>query len=130
MKIALLSASFAVVSLAVAASYVLPSGSTLERAITVALAERPGLTDVCLFAYPINRVDITGAEAFGNIRKLLESRGVRLHVAGLKLPAQQVLERAGLLGTAPLLANYRTDAEALAALVAAKAATATTKAQA
>jgi len=106
------------------------SGSTLERAITVALAERPGLTDVCLFAYPINRVDITGAEAFGNIRKLLESRGVRLHVAGLKLPAQQVLERAGLLGTAPLLANYRTDAEALAALVAAKAATATTKAQA
>jgi len=106
------------------------SGSTLERAITVALAERPGLTDVCLFAYPINRVDITGAEAFGNIRKLLESRGVRLHVAGLKLPAQQVLERAGLLGTAPLLANYRTDAEALAALVAATTATASTKAQA
>ena len=31
MKIALLPASFAVVSLAVAASYVLPSGSTLER---------------------------------------------------------------------------------------------------
>ena len=106
------------------------SGSTLERAITVALAERPGLTDVCLFAYPINRVDITGAEAFGNIRKLLESRGVRLHVAGLKLPAQQVLERAGLLGSAPLLANYRTDAEALAALVAATTATASTKAQA
>jgi hypothetical protein len=31
MKIALLSVSFAVVSLAIAASYVLPAGSTLER---------------------------------------------------------------------------------------------------
>ncbi|RZI65149.1 MAG: SulP family inorganic anion transporter, partial [Variovorax sp.] len=32
------------------------SASTLEHAITAALAERPGLTDVCLFAHPINRV--------------------------------------------------------------------------
>ena len=92
------------------------SASTLERAITVALAERPGLTDVCLFAHPINRVDITGAEGFGSIRRLLESQGVRLHVSGLKLPAQQVLERAGLLAPSPLLVSYRTDAEALAAL--------------
>ena len=92
------------------------SASTLERAITVALAERPGLTDVCLFAHPINRVDITGAEGFGSIRRLLESQGVRLHVSGLKLPAQQVLERAGLLAPSPLLVGYRTDAEALAAL--------------
>lgn len=92
------------------------SASTLERAITAALAERPGLTDVFLFAHPINRVDITGAEAFGNIRKLLASQGVRLHIAGLKLPAQQVLERAGLLAPSPLLFAYRTDAEALAAL--------------
>jgi SulP family sulfate permease len=92
------------------------SASTLERAITAALAERPGLTDVFLFAHPINRVDITGAEAFGNIRRLLASHGVRLHVAGLKLPAQQVLDRAGLLVPGPLLFTYRTDAEALAAL--------------
>ncbi|MGJ7579940.1 SulP family inorganic anion transporter [Variovorax sp. RHLX14] len=92
------------------------SASTLERAITAALAERPGLTDVFLFAHPINRVDITGAEAFGNIRRLLAAQGVRLHIAGLKLPAQQVLERAGLLAPGPLLFAYRTDAEALAAL--------------
>ena len=92
------------------------SASTLERAISVALAERSGLTDVCLFAYPINRVDITGAEVFGSIRRLLESRGVRLHVSGLKLPAQQVLERAGLLAPGPLLFTYRTDAEALASI--------------
>jgi SulP family sulfate permease len=92
------------------------SASTLERAITVALAQRPGLRDVCLFAYPINRVDITGAEVFGSIRRLLESQGVRLHISGLKLPAQQVLERAGLLAPGPMLFSYRTDAEALAAL--------------
>ncbi|MEJ8811366.1 SulP family inorganic anion transporter [Variovorax ureilyticus] len=91
------------------------SASTLERAISVALA-RQKLTDVCLFAYPINRIDITGAEVFGSIRRLLESEGVRLHVSGLKLPAQQVLERAGLLSPGPMLFSYRTDAEALAAL--------------
>ena len=92
------------------------SASTLERDISTALAERPGLTDVCLFAHPINRIDITGAEVFGGIRRLLESQGVRLHVSGLKLPAQQVLERAGLLAPGPLLFHYRTDGEALAAL--------------
>jgi len=41
---------------------------------------------------------------------------VRLHLSGLKLPAQQVLERAGLLAPGPLFFSYRTDAEALAAL--------------
>jgi len=92
------------------------SASTLEHAITAALAERPGLTDVCLFAHPINRVDLTGAEVFGNIRRLLESQGVRLHLSGLKLPAQQVLERAGLLKPGAMFFSYRTDAEALAAL--------------
>lgn len=92
------------------------SASTLERAISVALAQRSGLTDVCLFAQPINRIDITGAEVFGGIRRLLESQGVRLHVSGLKLPAQQVLERAGLLSPGPLLFCYRTDADALTAL--------------
>lgn len=95
------------------------SASTLEHAITAALAERPGLTDVCLFAHPINRVDLTGAEVFGNIRRLLESQGVHLHVAALKLPALTLLDRAGLLAPGPLLSLYRTDGEALAALRAA-----------
>jgi len=92
------------------------SASTLERAVNTALTERPGLTDVCLFAHPINRVDLTGAEVFGSIRRLLENKGVRLHLSGLKLPAMQVLERAGLLAPGPLLFTYRTDAEAVAAL--------------
>ncbi|WP_213957664.1 MULTISPECIES: SulP family inorganic anion transporter [unclassified Variovorax] len=92
------------------------SASTLERAVSEAMAARPGLTDVCLFAQPINRIDITGAEVFGSIRRTLENGGVRLHLSGLKLPAQQVLERAGLLAPGPLLFVYRTDADALAAL--------------
>jgi SulP family sulfate permease len=92
------------------------SASELERAIAEAVAERPGLTDVALFAYPINRVDVSGAEAFGSIRKSLAAKRVHLHVAGLKLPAQQVLERAGQLKPDALLSSYRTDAEAIAAL--------------
>jgi SulP family sulfate permease len=94
------------------------SAPTLERAIAQALAARPGLTDVCLFAQPINRIDITGAEVFGSIRRLLESRGICLHVSGMKLPAQQLLDRAGLLAAGPLFRSYRTDADALAALTA------------
>ncbi|WP_443082752.1 SulP family inorganic anion transporter [Variovorax sp. PAMC 28711] len=92
------------------------SAPTLERAIAEALAGRTGLTDVCLFAQPINRVDITGAEVFGSIRRMLEGKGVRFHLSGLKLPAQQLLDRAGLLAPGPLFCSYRTDAEALAAL--------------
>ncbi len=92
------------------------SAPTLERSIAQALAAQPGLTDVCLFAQPINRVDITGAEVFGSIRRMLEAKGVRLHLSGLKLPAQQLLERAGLLTPGPWFSSYRTDAEALAAL--------------
>ena len=98
------------------------SATTLERAINTALAAHHDLTDVCLFAQPINRVDITGAEVFGSIRRALENKGVKLHISGLKLPAQQVLESAGLLSPGPLLFSYRTDAEALAALTGSDAA--------
>jgi SulP family sulfate permease len=94
------------------------SASTLERAVAEQLAKRPDLRSVCLFAQPINRVDVTGAEVFGSMRQALASRGVALHLIGLKLPAQTVLERAGLLAPTPLLFSYRTDAEALAALAA------------
>ena len=94
------------------------SASTLERAIGQQIAARPGLRAVCLFAQPINRIDVTGAEVFGSIRQTLAGRGIALLLSGLKLPAQTVLENAGLLTPDPLLASYRTDAEALAALAA------------
>ena len=92
------------------------SASTLERAIAQQLAGRPELRAVCLFAQPINRIDVTGAEVFGSIRQSLAGRGVALHLSGLKLPAQTTLDRAGLLAPGPLLVLYRTDAEALSAL--------------
>ncbi|MDB5743281.1 MAG: putative sulfate transporter [Polaromonas sp.] len=95
------------------------SASTLERAIAEQVASRPGLRAVCLFAQPINRVDVTGAEVFGSIRQSLQMQGIGLHVAGLKLPAQTVLEKAGQLAPGPMLRIHRTDAEALDALAAA-----------
>jgi SulP family sulfate permease len=94
------------------------SASTLERAISEQLAAHPTIGTLCLFAQPINRIDITGAEVFGSIRQTAESRGLSLWVIGLKLPAQTVLEKAGLLTPGPMLRVYGTDAEALAALAA------------
>ncbi len=93
------------------------TASALERHLNAVLAAQPGLRKVCLFAQPINRIDVTGAEVFGVIRRLLASHGVCLHIAGLKLPAQTVLENAGLLSSGPLLRLHRTDAEALAVLM-------------
>ena len=92
------------------------TGSAFERHLTEQLAATPPLRHVCLFAQPINRIDATGAEVFVRVRALLQARGVTLHLAGLKLPAEQVLQAAGALAPHPLLRSYRTDAEALAAL--------------
>ncbi|MGJ7542590.1 SulP family inorganic anion transporter [Variovorax sp. LT1R16] len=92
------------------------SASTLERAVSEQLAAHPSIGTLCLFAQPINRIDITGAEVFGSIRQSIESRGLSLWVIGLKMPAQTVLEKAGLLTPGPMLRVFGTDAEALAAL--------------
>ena len=92
------------------------SASTLERAVAEQLAAHPAIGTLCLFAQPINRIDITGAEVFGSIRQSVETRGLSLWVIGLKLPAQTVLEKAGLLTPGPMLRVFGTDAEALAAL--------------
>ncbi|MBB1602763.1 SulP family inorganic anion transporter [Variovorax sp. UMC13] len=92
------------------------SASTLERAVAEQLAAHPAIGTLCLFAQPINRIDITGAEVFGSIRQSMETRGLSLWVIGLKLPAQTVLEKAGLLTPGPMLRVFGTDAEALAAL--------------
>lgn len=92
------------------------SADALERRVADELASRPDLRHLCLFALPINRIDVTGVEAFVRLRQLLQSHGGTLHVSGLKLPVQRTLEDAGALAKGPHLATYRTDAEALAAL--------------
>ena len=93
------------------------AASSLERAITEHLALHPDVQHVCLFAQPINRIDVTGIESFGQLRRQLAARGVTLHISGIKLPVETALRRAGEWpqDTAELR-SYRTDAEALQAL--------------
>jgi SulP family sulfate permease len=91
------------------------SATDLERAVVEHLAAHPEVRHVCLFAHPINRVDATGVEVFGQLRSMLAERGILLHVSGIKLPVERVLARAGALAPGPLLQMYRTDTEALRA---------------
>ncbi|MCD6077028.1 MAG: sulP [Ramlibacter sp.] len=91
------------------------SASAMERAIAEHLAAHPDVQHVCLFAQPINRIDATGVEMFVQLRKLLMERGITLHISGLKLPVERVLEKAGALEQGPLLKVYRTDTDALLA---------------
>lgn len=97
------------------------AAATLERNITEYLSAHPDVRHVCLFAQPINRIDATGAETFGQMRHNLTNRQVVLHISGIKLPVEKVLRRAGELPESPWLRMYRTDAEALQALQAPQA---------
>lgn len=97
------------------------SANAFERAVLEHLAAHPSVRHVCLFALSVNHIDATGVEMFGQLRNALRERGVHLHIAGLKLPVERVLQRAGVLPVDnnpadSLLHIYRTDAEALAAL--------------
>jgi SulP family sulfate permease len=91
------------------------SASALERAIVAHLATHPDVQHVCLFAQPVNRVDATGVEVFSQLRGMLHDRGITLHISGIKLPVEKVLQRAGALEEGPLLRMYRTDVDALLA---------------
>jgi SulP family sulfate permease len=50
------------------------------------------------------------------LQRQLASRGITLHISGIKLPIETALRRAGELQDSPYLHLYRTDAEALQAL--------------
>jgi SulP family sulfate permease len=92
------------------------AASDFDRAITDHLANHPAVRHVCLFAQPINRIDVTGVETFGQLHRQLASRGISLHISGMKLPVETTLRRAGELTEGPHLWLYRTDAEALLAI--------------
>ncbi|HRL35212.1 MAG TPA: SulP family inorganic anion transporter [Ottowia beijingensis] len=92
------------------------TASQFERNVTEYLTAHPHTRHVCLFAQAINRMDATGAEAFARLVSQLHQRRVTLHLAGMKLPVEKMLQAAGTLVPHPLLHTYRTDAEALAAL--------------
>ncbi len=91
------------------------SASALERALVEHLAAHPDVRHVCLFAHPVNRIDATGVEVFMQMRGMLRERGITLHISGIKLPVERVLQRAGALNEGPLLRMYRTDVDALLA---------------
>lgn len=92
------------------------SASEFERAIVEHLATSHQVQHVCLFAHPINRIDATGVERFGQVRHMLAGRGIALHISSLKLPVETVLRQAGEIQEEPLLKLYRTDAELLLAM--------------
>lgn len=91
------------------------SATALERNLVEYLAAHPGTRHVLLFAQPLNRIDATGVEVFGALRKLMAGRGITLHLVGLKLPVETVLRKAGELPEDPLLKTWRTDTDALLA---------------
>lgn len=92
------------------------AASDFERAIADHLARHRDTKHVCLFAHPINRIDATGVETFGQLHRQLSSRDITLHISGIKLPVENALHRAGELDEGPFLKMYRTDAEAIQAL--------------
>ena len=91
------------------------SARAIELRLAASLHQQPQISDVCLFAQPINRIDITGVETFARIAALVWEQGSRLHISGLKLPVEQALERAGILPS-PNVLRYRTEQQALHAL--------------
>jgi SulP family sulfate permease len=92
------------------------SASALERRVIDHLAAHPETLHLCLMAQPINRIDVTGVETFSSLCARIQGGGGTVHISGLKLPAEQVLRHAGLLGRGSRVALYRTDADALQAL--------------
>ena len=95
--------------------------ATIDQHLTL----HPDTRHVCLFAQPINRIDVSGVEAFVQLRRTLAARDITLHISGIKLPIEKTLIRADALPVDSRLRMYRADPEALQAL-ASMAATAST----
>ncbi|MFM1907160.1 MAG: hypothetical protein RLZZ591_837 [Pseudomonadota bacterium] len=92
------------------------AAATFERSIVEHLAAQPDTRHVCVFAQAINRIDATGVDTLTKLARQLHQREITLHISGMKLPVEQVLLRSGDFVPGPLLALYRTESEALAAL--------------
>ena len=105
-----------VLALRMDAEWDFASAAALERHITQSLQQRSGIRVVFLDAQPINRIDITGVESFMRLRQSLQKQGICLHIGGLKLPVQAILEKSGALVSGPDLQLSRTSAQALLAM--------------
>ncbi|MGE8397739.1 MAG: sodium-independent anion transporter, partial [Comamonas sp.] len=92
------------------------SAAALERYITQTLQQRSGIRVIFLDAQPINRIDVTGIESFIRLRNGLKKQGIGLHIGGLKLPVQSILEKSGALVQGADLQLSRTCEQALLAI--------------
>ncbi|MGN1057102.1 MAG: SulP family inorganic anion transporter [Comamonas sp.] len=102
-----------VLALRLDAEWDFASASALERHIHDTLQTNPALQAVFIDAQPINRIDVTGVESFMRLRHSLRQQGKSLHIGGLKLPIQNILDRSGALAPGADLHLYRTNAAAL-----------------
>lgn len=105
-----------VLALRMDAEWDFASAAALERHVTQALQQRPNVQVVFLDAQPINRIDITGVESFLRLRLSLKKQGISLHICGLKLPVQSILDKAGALTPGADLQLFRTSTQALLAM--------------
>lgn len=92
------------------------SAASFERQVFAALAARSDVLHVCVFAQPINWIDATGIDTLLQIHTQLASKGITLHLSGLKLPLEKAFTKAGVLSEGPFLMRYRSEAETVAAL--------------
>lgn len=102
-----------VLALRMDAEWDFASSAALERYVTQVLQQQPHIQIVYLDAQPINRIDVTGVESFMRLRQSLRKQGICLHIGGLKLPVQAILDKAGALASGPDLQLSRTNAQAL-----------------
>ncbi|QEA14206.1 SulP family inorganic anion transporter [Comamonas flocculans] len=103
----------AVLALRMDAALDFASATALEKRVADAFSARPALKHLCLFAQPINRIDVTGVEAFMRLLLFVQGHGGTLYLSGLKLPVQQTLQAAGALEPGPHLLLCRSDGETL-----------------
>lgn len=69
----------------------------LENDITARVQDRPDLTDVVLLASAVNKIDWSAVEALERLNTSLRERGIGLHLAEVKGPVMDRLERGDLL---------------------------------
>ena len=70
--------------------------SAVEERLATELATHTGTRDVVLIMSAVNRVDATAMEVLADINRDLSTRGIRLHLAEVKGPVQDRLEKSPL----------------------------------
>ena len=70
--------------------------SAVESRLTLELEKSPGTHDLVLIMSAVNRIDTTAMEVLTNLNRELAEHGVRLHLAEVKGPVQDRLEKSPL----------------------------------